>query len=106
MTNKQINKLGDRIAYAKSVDLVTREDLDMLQEYRKTYKDPLAKTFNRLLTLARKVDKGTIAEEMREIKKLSDELKDLKKRGRRRNQNIIIMVAQKNYLTQIGIPIK
>ena len=39
MTNKQINKLGDRIAYAKSVDLVTREDLDMLQEYRKTYKD-------------------------------------------------------------------
>ena len=106
MTNKQINKLGDRIAYAKSVDLVTREDLDMLQEYRKTYKDPLAKTFNRLLTLARKVDKGAVAEEMREIKKLSDELKDLKKRGRRRNQNIIIMVAQKNYLTQIGISIK
>lgn len=53
MTNKQINKLGDRIAYAKSVDLVTREDLDMLQDFRKAYKDPLAKTFNRLLVLAR-----------------------------------------------------
>ena len=60
MTNKQINKLGDRIAYAKSVDLVTREDLDMLQDFRKAYKDPLAKTFNRLLVLAGKVDKGAI----------------------------------------------
>ena len=60
MTNKEINRLGDRIAYAQSVDLVNRDDLDLLQEFRKTYKDPLAKTFNRLLILARKVDKGAI----------------------------------------------
>ena len=60
MTNKEINKLGDRIAYAQAVDLVHRDDLDLLQEFRKTYKDPLAKTFNRLLLLAGKVDKGAI----------------------------------------------
>lgn len=60
MTNKQINKMGERIANAKSVDLVAREDLDLLQDFRKTYKDPLAKTFNRLLVLAGKVDKGAI----------------------------------------------
>lgn len=60
MTNKEINKLGDRIAYAQSVALVHRNDLDLLQEFRKTYKDPLAKTFNRLLLLAGKVDKGAI----------------------------------------------
>ena len=60
MTNKEINKLGDRIAYAQSVALVHRNDLDLLQEFRKTYIDPLAKTFNRLLLLAGKVDKGAI----------------------------------------------
>ena len=60
ISNKKINKLGTRIAYARSVDLVSREDLDLLQEFRKTFKDPLATTFNRLLVLARKVDKGAI----------------------------------------------
>jgi ppGpp synthetase/RelA/SpoT-type nucleotidyltranferase len=60
MSNKKINKLGTRIAYASSVDLVSREDLDLLQEFRKTYKDPLATTFTRLLVLVRKVDKGAI----------------------------------------------
>lgn len=60
MTNKQIDKLGARISDAESVNLVSREDLDLLQEFRKAYKDPLAKTFNRLLELTRKVDKGAI----------------------------------------------
>jgi len=60
LSKKQINKLGDRIAYASSIQYVSREDLDLLQDYRRTYKDPLATTFNKLLQLTLKVDKGAI----------------------------------------------
>lgn len=57
MTNKEINKLGVRIGNAKDI---TQEDLSQLQEYRKSFQEPLARVFSCILKEARKIDKKAI----------------------------------------------
>lgn len=57
MTNKEINKLGVRIGNVKDI---TQEDLLQLQEYRKSFQEPLARVFSCILKEARKIDKKAI----------------------------------------------
>jgi len=57
MTNGEIDKLGERI---KVNGKPSTEDLDLLQEFRKSYKDPLSRVFETLRSFAIKVDKEAI----------------------------------------------
>lgn len=58
MTNGEIDRLGDRIKDSKKPSLT---DLGLLQEFRKSYKDPLSRVFETLRHFAIKVDKEAIA---------------------------------------------
>ena len=58
MSSTEINKLGDRIAASKGQ--LTGEDLEALQEYRKTFKEPISRVFNFVLASARKIDRQSI----------------------------------------------
>ncbi|MDD3772043.1 MAG: RelA/SpoT domain-containing protein [Weeksellaceae bacterium] len=57
MTNGEIERLGERIT---SSDKILTEDIELLQEFRKSFKDPLSNTFDVLRTLTMKVDKKAI----------------------------------------------
>lgn len=57
MTNGEIDRLGERI---KVNGKPNAEDLDLLQEFRKSYKDPLSRVFETLRNFAIKVDKEAI----------------------------------------------
>lgn len=57
-SKKKIEKLGARIS--KSSGSLLKDDLEELQEYRKTFKEPLSKVFDVLKGLSLKVDKGSI----------------------------------------------
>jgi len=57
MTNGEIDRLGERI---KVNGKPSTEDLDLLQEFRKSYKDPLSRVFETLRSFAIKVDKEAI----------------------------------------------
>lgn len=57
MTNGQIDRLGQRISQSRNV---SSEDLDMLQEFRKSYSDALSHMFEAIKEAAVKVDEKTI----------------------------------------------
>jgi len=57
MTNGEIDRLGDRIMISEKPSI---KDLDMLQEFRKSYKDPLSRVFIVLRSFAIKVDREAI----------------------------------------------
>lgn len=57
MTNGEIDRLGEKI---KVNGKPSMEDLDLLQEFRKSYKDPLSRVFETLRNFAIKVDKEAI----------------------------------------------
>lgn len=58
LSKNQLDKLGERIAMSKNE--LCQQDIDMLQEYRKTFKDPLANVFSELKEAATKVDSQCI----------------------------------------------
>lgn len=57
-SKKRIDKLGAKIS--KSSGNLLKDDLEELQEYRKTFKEPLSKVFDALKRLSLKVDGGSI----------------------------------------------
>lgn len=57
MTNGEVDRLGERIMLKGNP---SSEDLDLLQEFRKSYKDSLSKSFEILRNIAIKVDKEAI----------------------------------------------
>lgn len=57
LTKGEINRLGQRIGASSSVDI---DDLNMLQEYRQTFQEPIARVFTFVLNATRKIDKQCI----------------------------------------------
>ena len=57
MTNGEIDRLGQRIGQGNNV---SKDDLEMLQEYRKTFQEPISHVFDFVLKAARKIDKQCI----------------------------------------------
>lgn len=57
MTKGEIDRLGEKIGASETV---SPEDLDMLQQYRQTFQEPISHVFNFVLTAARKIDKQCI----------------------------------------------
>lgn len=57
MTNGEIDRLGVRIGQCNNI---AAEDLNSLQEFRKTFQRPLAEVFEFVTTTARRLDKGCI----------------------------------------------
>lgn len=55
----EYNKLGDRIRL--KVNDLSKDDLDMLQDLRVSYKDDLATIYNTITDLTRKIDKCSIS---------------------------------------------
>ncbi len=60
LTKSEIDKLGNRIVAAGTPDNISKDDLDLLQSYRKIYKEPLSRIFNTLLDIVKKVDRRAI----------------------------------------------
>lgn len=66
-TGGDIKRLGERIVEKKGI--VNENDLELLQEYRKSFTEPLSATFNTLIQLKNKVDRqGIIAFRLKRIK--------------------------------------
>lgn len=57
MSNGDINRLGQRIGASNTVSI---DDLNMLQDYRQTFQEPIARVFGFVLNAARKIDKRCI----------------------------------------------
>lgn len=57
MTKGEIDRLGEKIGSSKEVSC---DDLNNLQEYRKTFQDPISRVFNFVLSTSRKIDKQFI----------------------------------------------
>lgn len=57
MTKGDIDRLGQRIGASVEVEIV---DLNMLQDYRQTFQDPISRVFNFVLTESRQIDKNCI----------------------------------------------
>lgn len=57
MTNGDINRLGQRIGASSTVGI---DDLNMLQDYRQSFQEPIARVFGFVLNAARKIDKQCI----------------------------------------------
>jgi len=57
ITKGEIDRLGERIGGAKEV---SNGDLELLQEYRQTFQEPLSRVFGFVLAVARKIDKQCI----------------------------------------------
>ena len=57
MTKGEIDRLGERIGASKSISAA---DLDLLQEYRKTFQESISRVFNFVLTASRKIDRQCI----------------------------------------------
>jgi putative GTP pyrophosphokinase len=60
MTNGEINRLGDKVRAEYITDSLTENTLNELQNYRTSHKDTLAKVFNALCNLNRKMGKQNI----------------------------------------------
>lgn len=60
MTNGEINRLGDKIREKYIKDSLEENTLNELQNYRTSHKDCLAKVFNALCNLNRKMGKHSI----------------------------------------------
>lgn len=58
LSREDIKKLGERIA--KSTGDISDSDLDMLQEYRRSFKEPLSEIFDTLRKLAIQIDTQSI----------------------------------------------
>lgn len=58
MTNGEIDKLGEKIG--QTAGNVSAEDLQKLQEFRKTFKEPIAEVFDFVSKIANKIDKQSI----------------------------------------------
>lgn len=58
MTNGEIDRLGERIRASKGNP--NSNDIDLLQEYRQSFQEPIARVFSSVLQLARKIDKQAI----------------------------------------------
>lgn len=66
-TGGDIKRLGERIVVQNGE--IYSNDLDLLQEYRKSFTQPLSKTFNTLTQLKNKIDRqGIIAFRLKRIK--------------------------------------
>ncbi len=57
MTKGEIDRLGQRIGESKSID---SKDLELLQEYRQTFQEPISQVFNFVLKAARRIDRHCI----------------------------------------------
>lgn len=57
LTKGEIDRLGKRIGAA---DVVSSEDMLLLQEYRQTFKDPISRVFSFVIESARKIDRQCI----------------------------------------------
>lgn len=57
MTKGDIDRLGEKIGASQ---VVSPEDLNMLQEYRQTFQVPISHVFNFVLSAARRIDKQCI----------------------------------------------
>ena len=57
MTNGEIDRLGQRIG---QTEVISSKDLDLLQEYRQTFQEPISRVFNFVLKAARKIDRNSI----------------------------------------------
>jgi stress response protein SCP2 len=60
MTNGEINRLGDKIREKYIKDSLEENTLNELQIYRTSHKDSLAKVFNAMCNLNRKMGKRSI----------------------------------------------
>ena len=60
MTNGEINRLGDKIRAEYISDSLCEKTLNELQTYRTSHKDSLAKVFNALCNINRKMGKQNI----------------------------------------------
>ena len=58
MTKGEIDRLGDRIRLSKGHPVAS--DIALLQDYRQTFRAPIARVFSTVLKLARRVDKQAI----------------------------------------------
>lgn len=58
MTKGEIDRLGERLRLSSGKS--TAEDIALLQEYRQSFQDAIARVFNTTLTAARKIDKQAI----------------------------------------------
>lgn len=58
MTNGEIDRLGERIRNSRGNP--NPKDIDLLQEYRQTFQEPIARVFSSVLQLARRIDKQAI----------------------------------------------
>lgn len=58
MTNGEIDRLGERIRNSRGNP--NPKDIDLLQEYRQSFQEPIARVFSSVLQLARKVDRQAI----------------------------------------------
>lgn len=66
-TGGDIRRLGERIVVGNGE--INNDDLDLLQEYRKSFSEPLSETFNSLTQIKNKVDRqGIIAFRLKRIK--------------------------------------
>ena len=66
-TGGDIKRLGDRIV--ENNGTVEEKDLELLQEYRKSFTKPLTKTFNELTQIKNTIDRqGIIAFRLKRIK--------------------------------------
>lgn len=58
MTNGEIDRLGERLRLSQGHP--KEDDLALLQEYRKTFQEPVARVFNAVLKRARRIDNKAI----------------------------------------------
>lgn len=90
LTKKQISKLGKRLS--DSEGNVCENDLEMLQEYRKSFEAPLSDVFDQLRKLSIKVDpKSIVTYRIKRINTIIDKLRRFSKNpnGRMSLDNIV-----------------
>ena len=73
MTNSEIDRLGQKIGASTDV---SAEELNKLQEYRKTFQEPISHVFNFVLNTTRKIDKyGIVTFRIKRIDTIVDKLR-------------------------------
>lgn len=78
LSDKQIHKLGSRLRNAyNETGVIPEEDLEMLQAFRMTYKDPIGKVFNVLYSVSHTIDSKSIV--TYRIKRINSILEKLKR---------------------------
>lgn len=73
LSKKKIDQLGVRL----SEDTPSKEDLDLLQEYRRSFGPALARTFEKLTTIAKQIDSQSIV--TYRIKRIDSIIRKLKR---------------------------